>query len=279
MDRNTHGSKELQDSQPQPLNSPEAEAKKLPPLRPVGLMYTPLTKKAMAICFEAHKHQQDKSGMPYVIHPLHLAEQMETEHEVCTALLHDVVEDTQYTIETLRNLGIPQQVLEALTLLTHDPHTPYLDYVTRLRKNPIARRVKLADLKHNSDLDRLDAVGEADKRRLLKYRMAQAILVDDLYDAPLKQFRKRIPLSLTHPVCLSVFYDRDGRVLKYSIDVRKENVVRYELEAQCGEQLRIALNPNRTLPEALAEMIHGLNLSMEDVLIKAGIPYQTFRER
>ena len=57
------------------------------------MLYTPLTKKALQICFAAHKKQFDKSGMPYVIHPLHLAEQMETEEEVCAALLHDVLED------------------------------------------------------------------------------------------------------------------------------------------------------------------------------------------
>ena len=126
------------------------------PLHPVGLIYTPLTKKALKIAFDAHRNQLDKSGIPYVVHPLHLAEQMETEEEICTALLHDVVEDSPYTLQDLKKEGFPDAVLQALELLTRQPDVPYLDYVVRLRKNPIARKVKLADLAHNSDLARLD---------------------------------------------------------------------------------------------------------------------------
>lgn len=159
------------------VEGPEpSETDPVAPLRPVGLMYTPLAKKALALCFEAHKNQRDRSGLPYVFHPFHLAEQMETEEEVCTALLHDVMEDSPCTLEDLRQAGFPAPVLEALELLTRDPSTPYLAYVARLRNNPIARRVKLADLKHNSDLSRLEDPTEADRQRVLKYRMAQAIL-------------------------------------------------------------------------------------------------------
>ena len=181
------------------------ESAPMAPLRPVGLIYTPLTKKALLICFAAHNGQTDKSGLPYVIHPLHLAEQLETEEEVCTALLHDVVEDSHYTICDLRDEGFPEAVLEALGLLTHDEYTPYLEYVVRLRSNPIARRVKLADLTHNSDLARLNTVTVRDRRRVLKYRIAQAILEDDRYDASRSQFHKRLPLSLEYPFFLSVF--------------------------------------------------------------------------
>lgn len=157
-------------------------------LRPVGLRYTPLTKRALAICFEAHKQQTDKSGLPYVFHPFHLAEQMETEEEICTALLHDVVEDSHYTIEDLRQAGFPQTVLEALRLLTHDPSVDYLHYVARIKENPIARRVKLADLRHNSDLSRLEIVSEQDRQRVEKYRMAEAILQGESGDASLHRF-------------------------------------------------------------------------------------------
>lgn len=107
-----------------------------------GFFYTPLTKKALALSFAVHQFQRDKSGLPYVFHPFHLAEQMDTEEEICTALLHDVVEDSAYTLEDLRAMGFPEAVLEALALLTHDDATPYLDYVARLRSNPIARKVK-----------------------------------------------------------------------------------------------------------------------------------------
>lgn len=149
----------------------------LTPLRPVGLRYTPLVKKALALCWAAHKDQQDKSGLPYFIHPLHLAEQMDTEEEICTALLHDVLEDTPCTLEDLRQAGFPPAVLRALALLCRDPATPYLDYVAALRADPLARKVKLADLAHNSDLDRLDTVTPADLARREKYRRAQALLL------------------------------------------------------------------------------------------------------
>ena len=140
------------------------------------MIYTKLTKQAMKLCFEAHKDQVDKSGMPYVFHPFHLAEQMEDELSVTTALLHDVVEDTDYTFDDLRNMGFPEAVLEALGLLTHDETVPYLDYVVSLKNNPITRAVKLADLRHNSDLSRLDYVDQSALDRAEKYKKAIALL-------------------------------------------------------------------------------------------------------
>jgi (p)ppGpp synthase/HD superfamily hydrolase len=140
------------------------------------MIYTDLTKKAMKLCFQAHKNQVDKSGLPYVFHPFHLAEQMQDEETTVAALLHDVVEDTDYSISDLRNMGFPEMVLDALTLLTHDDAEPYLDYVARVKENPIARRVKLADLRHNSDLTRLDQVDARALDRVEKYRAAIGLL-------------------------------------------------------------------------------------------------------
>lgn len=140
------------------------------------MIYTEMTKKALCLCFEAHKDQVDKSGLPYVFHPFHLAEQMESEAAVCTALLHDVVEDTDYTFNDLRQMGFDEAVLSALTLLTHDPAVPYMEYVTAIGQNPIARAVKLADLRHNSDLTRLDTITEKDRQRAEKYKAAMALL-------------------------------------------------------------------------------------------------------
>ena len=136
------------------------------------MIYTELTKKAMKLAFAAHKDQVDKSGIPYVFHPIHLAEQMESEETAIVALLHDVVEDTEYTLQDIAAMGFPQEVLEALALMTHDEAVPYMDYVARLKGNPIARTVKLADLRHNSDLTRLDAVDEKAHARIEKYRKA-----------------------------------------------------------------------------------------------------------
>lgn len=140
------------------------------------MIYTTLTKKALSICFDAHKDQRDKSGAPYVFHPFHLAEQMTDEYTVCTALLHDVVEDTDTTLEDLRSEGFPEEVLEALALLTHDADTPYMDYVKGLKHNPIARAVKLADLAHNSDPTRLEVMDEWALARAEKYRAAIKLL-------------------------------------------------------------------------------------------------------
>ena len=142
------------------------------------MIYTEMTNRAMELAYRAHHGQFDKNGVPYVFHPFHLAEQMDTEETVTAALLHDVVEDTDYTLEDLRAMGFPDPVLEALSLLTHDPSVPYMEYVKRLKNNPIARAVKLADLTHNSDLSRLPAVTEKDLARVEKYRRAKALLLE-----------------------------------------------------------------------------------------------------
>lgn len=140
------------------------------------MLYTPLTKRAMRIVYEAHQGQVDKSGTPYIYHPMHLAEQMTDEYAVCAALLHDVVEDTCWTFEALEREGFPAQVMDALRLLTHDDSVPYLDYVARIKENPVAAAVKRADLCHNSDLSRLDAVDERAIQRVEKYRKAMELL-------------------------------------------------------------------------------------------------------
>ena len=140
------------------------------------MIYTDQTKKALKLCFEAHKDQVDKSGLPYVFHPFHLAEQMTDEVTTIVALLHDVIEDTAYTLDDLRSMGFPVEALNALALLTHDKNVPYMDYVSRIMKNPIAKAVKLADLRHNSDLSRLDTPDNKALERVQKYRNAIALL-------------------------------------------------------------------------------------------------------
>ena len=142
------------------------------------MIYTPQTKKALKLCFEAHKDQLDKSGLPYVFHPFHLAEQMKDEKTTVVALLHDVAEDTPITLDELAEMGFDSDVIDALRLLTHDDGTPYMDYVAKIKPNPIARAVKLADLAHNSDMSRLDEsmIDEWALRRAQKYRDAMAFL-------------------------------------------------------------------------------------------------------
>lgn len=142
------------------------------------MIYSPMTKQALKLCFEAHKDQVDKSGLPYVFHPFHLAEQMTSEENVTVALLHDVVEDTDYTISDLSDMGFPPVITDALMLLTHDEAVPYLDYVAKIKENPVAKAVKLADLRHNSDLSRLDSIDEKALERKQKYIKAIALLED-----------------------------------------------------------------------------------------------------
>jgi (p)ppGpp synthase/HD superfamily hydrolase len=114
--------------------------------------------------------------MPYVFHHFHLAEQMQTEETTIVALLHDVVEDTEYTLEDLAAMGFDPAVIDALKLLTHDEEVPYMDYVRAIKDHPIAKAVKLADLRHNSDLSRLDTVDEKALARREKYLKALALL-------------------------------------------------------------------------------------------------------
>ena len=140
------------------------------------MIYTPLTKIALKLCFEAHKDQIDKSGMPYVFHPFHLAEQMADENTTIVALLHDVIEDTEYTLDDLRKFGFAEDVLSAISLMTHADDVPYMEYVAKIKTNPIAKAVKLADLKHNSDMSRLDRITQIDEERAKKYKQAIELL-------------------------------------------------------------------------------------------------------
>lgn len=139
------------------------------------MVNTELTRKAMKIAYNAHINQVDKSGVPYIYHPIHLAEQMDTETECIVALLHDVVEDTDVTFEQLEQ-DFPEEVIEELKLLTHDKNTDYMEYVKKLKANPIAKKVKIADIKHNSDETRLEKITVKDIARINKYKKALEIL-------------------------------------------------------------------------------------------------------
>lgn len=145
------------------------------------MVYTPLTTKAMQIAYTAHHGQSDKAGIPYIFHPMHLAESMEEEISCCVALLHDTAEDTDITFEDLEK-EFPDDVLNALKLLTHAEGTDYFEYVRRIKANPIAVKVKLADIAHNSDQSRLIGCGMAEETKAYfrsKYDKAKAILLED----------------------------------------------------------------------------------------------------
>ena len=145
------------------------------------MIYTPLTIRAMNIAYAAHHGQVDKAGVPYIFHPLHLAETMDDEISCCAALLHDTVEDTAVTLEDLAK-EFPAEVVEAVHLLTHDPSENYLEYVRRIKGNSVAMKVKLADLAHNSDQSRFAGVQVSEERLGYfrdKYAKAKAILLEE----------------------------------------------------------------------------------------------------
>ena len=144
------------------------------------MVYTELTNKAMKIAYAAHHGQVDYNGIPYIFHPIHLAEAMEDEISCCAALLHDVVEDTDVTMEELAR-EFPSEVIEVLKLLTHDESVDYFDYVRAIKANPIAVKVKLADLAHNSDQSRCIGSGLTEERLAYwkqKYAKATNILTE-----------------------------------------------------------------------------------------------------
>ena len=146
------------------------------------MVYTELTNRALRLAYQAHQGQVDKSGVPYIFHPAHLAEQMEDEISCCAALLHDVVEDTSVTLADLE-AAFPPEVTEAVRLLTHREGTPYEDYVRAIAQNPVARRVKLKDtLPTVYDFELMAGGGhissEQRQRLKTKYERALRILLE-----------------------------------------------------------------------------------------------------
>lgn len=144
------------------------------------MLYTEMTIRAMKLAYDAHQGQLDKSGMPYIFHPYHLAEQMDDEVSCTVALLHDVAEDTPITLEELEKL-FPPAVIIPLRLLTHQEGVPYEDYVRAIKQDPIAKKVKLADIRHNSDQSRC-ILSDIPPQKLLywqeKYNKALMLLQD-----------------------------------------------------------------------------------------------------
>ena len=141
------------------------------------MIYTELTIKAMNLAYHAHHGQFDKGGVPYIFHPIHLAESMDDEISTCVALLHDTVEDTDMTLAQLAQ-EFPKEVVEAVALLTHAGDVEYFDYNRAIKQNPIAVKVKLADLRHNGDPTRICNQGNQERRRV-KYAAARKILTEE----------------------------------------------------------------------------------------------------
>ena len=127
---------------------------------------------ALSIATEAHRGQFDKAGVDYIEHPIYVASQVDTEEEKAVALLHDVIEDSPFTAEELLLAGLPETVVTAVQILSKKKGQDYQTYLENVKSNSLARVVKLADLKHNSDLSRLSSVTDKDLERLEKYKKA-----------------------------------------------------------------------------------------------------------
>ena len=143
------------------------------------MIYTEMTITAMKIAYNAHLGQLDYNDVPYIFHPYHLAEQMDDEISCTVALLHDVVEDTSKTFADLEKM-FPKQVVEIVQLLTHDEDVDYFDYIRKIKTNPIATKVKLEDLQHNSNEARSIGSNLTQEQLLYwkeKYTKAKEILI------------------------------------------------------------------------------------------------------
>lgn len=139
------------------------------------MIYSKKINKIMQMVYDLHNGQQDKSGVPYIYHVIHVAEQMNMEDETIVALLHDTLEDTNLNPNIIKdNCG--EHILEAVKLLTHKKNEPYFDYIRRIKDSPLARKVKIADLKHNMDLTRIANPSDKDFKRVEKYKKALEIL-------------------------------------------------------------------------------------------------------
>ena len=132
----------------------------------------PMLELALSIATEAHRGQFDKAGIDYIEHLIFVASQVDSEEEKAVTLLHDVIEDSSVTAEELLNAGLPETVVTAVQILSKKKGQDYQTYLKTVKSNPLARAVKLADLKHNSDLSRLETITDKDLEGLEKYKKA-----------------------------------------------------------------------------------------------------------
>lgn len=137
-----------------------------------------LKEKALQIARTAHLGQTDKSGHPYIRHPIAVAFAFQDEIHIAVALLHDVVEDTSITLQALREEGFPEDIIEAVDAITRRSGENYADYLNRVKENPIARAVKLQDLEHNMWLERIPFLTEEDYSRLERYKQYHQFLAN-----------------------------------------------------------------------------------------------------
>jgi len=139
----------------------------------------PSLEEAIILAANAHRGQKDKAGAPYILHPLRLMMQMKSETERIAAVLHDLIEDTACSLEELSKAGYSQEILDALDCLTRRHDETYSAFIDRVKENPLAVKVKLADLEDNLNIKRFKNIAEKDLLRLNRYLKAWQSLTDD----------------------------------------------------------------------------------------------------
>ena len=137
--------------------------------------------RAIEIAVQAHKGASDKGGTPYILHSLAVMHNLDTNDERIVGVLHDVVEDTEWTFEKLLDEGFSVTVVNALRSVTKQVGgEDYFDFVQRAKQNPLGRKVKIADIRHNMDVTRIKIISDKDMARLNKYKKALEILINDM---------------------------------------------------------------------------------------------------
>ncbi|MFK8013572.1 MAG: hypothetical protein AB8B80_16155 [Marinicellaceae bacterium] len=136
--------------------------------------------KSLEIALKAHTGQIDKAGQPYILHPLRIMAKMQSQEEMAVALLHDVIEDSDYTAEDLLKAGINKTVVKAVQCLSKNKGESYDKFITRVLKNKLAAKVKLADIEDNINVLRLNSVTDQDLKRIAKYHKAWHKIKDSL---------------------------------------------------------------------------------------------------
>jgi len=137
-----------------------------------------IIEKSLEIALKAYKGQKDKAGKTYILHPLRIMAKMNTEEEMSVAMLHDVIEDSDYTFEDLISEGIPANVANAVQALSKNKDENYEQFIERILRNKLASKIKLADIEDNINILRLDTVTQKDLERISKYHKAWKTLSD-----------------------------------------------------------------------------------------------------
>ena len=143
------------------------------------LSYNEQFQIALELAVEKHKNQTDKAGNPYILHPLHVMENVNSKEGKIVAILHDIIEDTDITEDYLFKIGLSKRIVDAVVALTRSEDIDYQEYIKNLSSNPLAKEVKLADLVHNMDLKRLPTLEEKDLERNRKYQIAYHYLINN----------------------------------------------------------------------------------------------------